>query len=141
MVAEAEELTGYGPYIDQLGAVARHKSSKRFRLGEEEARCRYALERAAEGRQVALVCSGDAGIYAMASLVYELLDRGDVSVPVGAQAVEIVVSPGVTAAAAARSVRRRPARPRLLRDIPFGSSHAPSSHIETRFRRRPLPTW
>ena len=101
MVVESEELTGYGPYIDQLGAVAKHKSTKRFRLGEEEARCRHALERAAEGRQVALVCSGDAGIYAMASLVYELLDRDDVTIPVGAQAVEIVVSPGVTAAAAA----------------------------------------
>ena len=101
MVAEADELVGYGPYIELLGPAAKQKPSRRFQLGEEETRCRHALRRAAEGRKIALICSGDAGIYAMASLVYELLDRDDGSVPASAQAVEIVVSPGVTAAAAA----------------------------------------
>ena len=40
-----------------------------FALGEEEDRCRYALETAAKGRDVAIICSGDAGIYAMGALV------------------------------------------------------------------------
>ncbi len=46
-----------------------------FALGEEETRCRLALDLAAEGRNVVLVSSGDPGIYAMASLVCELLDN------------------------------------------------------------------
>ncbi len=75
LIAEAEELVGYGLYLDLLGPLAAGKPRADFPLGGEEARCRYALERAGEGRNVALVCSGDAGIYAMAALVYELLDR------------------------------------------------------------------
>ncbi len=76
LVAEAEELVGYGLYIDLLGPLAAGKARSDFPLGGEEERCRYALERAGEGRNVALICSGDAGIYAMAALVFELLDRG-----------------------------------------------------------------
>ncbi len=101
MAAEAEELVGYGPYLELLGAAARGKASRRFALGEEADRCRYAIRRAAEGRRIALVCSGDAGVYAMASLVWELLDREASGLGAHAQSVEVVVSPGVTAASAA----------------------------------------
>ena len=45
---------------------------------------RHALELAGEGRDVALICSGDAGIYAMAALVYELLDEPAHGHPVSA---------------------------------------------------------
>ena len=102
-VASAEEIVGYGLYIDLLGPLAAGKPRADFPLGGEEARCRHALERAGEGRRVALVCSGDAGVYAMASLVFELLDRGGVSD--GARRAEVVVVPGVSAmqAAAARA--------------------------------------
>ena len=48
-----------------------------FALGEEEARVRRALDLAAGGRRVALISSGDPGIYAMAALAFELLERGD----------------------------------------------------------------
>lgn len=105
-VAAADELVGYGLYIDLLGSAAAGKVQKAFPLGGEEDRCRYALERAGEGQKVALVCSGDAGIYAMAALVYELLDRpeaaGGVSAAARRAAVDVV--PGVSAlqAAAAR---------------------------------------
>jgi cobalt-precorrin 5A hydrolase/precorrin-3B C17-methyltransferase len=106
-VAEAEELVGYGLYIDLLGPLAAGKARSDFPLGGEEARCRYALERAAEGRNVALVCSGDAGIYAMGALVFELLDRGPENEGVcdAARRVEVVCSPGVSAlqGAAARA--------------------------------------
>ena len=101
MVADADELVGYGPYLELLGPIAKSKSARAFQLGEEEARCQYALARAAGGRKVALICSGDAGIYAMASLVYELLARNDASPTGRAHAVEVVVGPGVTAATAA----------------------------------------
>ena len=103
VIASAEEIVGYGLYIDLLGPLAAGKPRADFPLGSEEARCRHALERAGVGTDVALVCSGDAGVYAMASLVYELIDRGGVSD--AARRAEVVVSPGVSAmqAAAARA--------------------------------------
>lgn len=106
LIADAEELVGYSLYIDLLGPLAAGKARSDFPLGGEEARCRYALERAAEGRNVALVCSGDAGIYAMGALVFELMDRsGDDAVTDAARRTEVVCSPGVSAlqGAAARA--------------------------------------
>jgi cobalt-precorrin 5A hydrolase / precorrin-3B C17-methyltransferase len=107
LVAEADELVGYGLYIDLLGPLAAGKQRSDFALGGEEDRCRYALERAGEGRNVALVCSGDAGIYAMGALVFELLDRGPEAKGVSdaARRVEVTCSPGVSAlqGAAARA--------------------------------------
>ncbi|WP_416357813.1 precorrin-3B C(17)-methyltransferase [Aureimonas phyllosphaerae] len=103
MVGRATDLVGYSLYLDLLGPLAAGKRRHDFDLGAEEARVRFALELAAEGRDVALVCSGDAGIYAMATLVFELIDRGDVSD--AARRVAIAVSPGISAlqAAAARA--------------------------------------
>ena len=93
-VAAASDLVGYGPYLDLLGAAADGKQRHEFGLGAEEDRCRHALELAASGKQVALVSSGDPGIFAMASLVFELLDRD----PEPAwQRVAIAVHPGVSA--------------------------------------------
>ena len=107
LVAEAEELVGYGLYIDLLGPLAVGKARSDFPLGGEEDRCRYALEQAGQGKTVALVCSGDAGIYAMGALVFELMDRGpdQMGVSDAARRVEVVCSPGVSAlqGAAARA--------------------------------------
>jgi cobalt-precorrin 5A hydrolase/precorrin-3B C17-methyltransferase len=105
LIAEADELVGYGLYIDLLGPLAAGKPRADFPLGGEEDRCRHALERAGEGRNVALICSGDAGIYAMAALVFELLDRSEKGVSDAARRVEVICSPGVSAlqAAAARA--------------------------------------
>jgi cobalt-precorrin 5A hydrolase/precorrin-3B C17-methyltransferase len=107
LVSEAEELVGYGLYIDLLGPLAVGKERSDFPLGGEEDRCRYALEQAGKGKNVALVCSGDAGIYAMGALVFELLDRGpdQMGVSDAARRVEVVCSPGVSAlqGAAARA--------------------------------------
>jgi len=107
LVADAEELVGYGLYIDLLGPLAAGKDRSDFPLGGEEDRCRYALEQAGKGKNVALVCSGDAGIYAMGALVFELLDRGpdQMGVSDAARRVEVISSPGVSAlqGAAARA--------------------------------------
>lgn len=106
LIADAEELVGYGLYIDLLGPLAAGKTRSDFPLGGEEARCRYALEQAGKGKNVALVCSGDAGIYAMGALVFELLDRSPEhsGVSDAAHRIEVICSPGVSAlqAAAAR---------------------------------------
>ncbi len=107
LVAEAEELVGYGLYIDILGPLAAGKTRTDFPLGGEEDRCRYALEQAGKGKNIALICSGDAGIYAMGALVFELLDRGPdmMGVSDAARRVEVVSTPGVSAlqGAAARA--------------------------------------
>ena len=107
LVAEAEELVGYGLYIDILGPLAVGKDRSDFPLGGEEARCRYALEQAGKGKNVALICSGDAGIYAMGALVFELLDRNEneMGVSDAAKRIEVQCAPGVSAlqGAAARA--------------------------------------
>ncbi|KAB7614747.1 precorrin-3B C(17)-methyltransferase [Amylibacter sp. SFDW26] len=107
LVAEAEELVGYGLYIDLLGPLAYGKTRSDFHLGAEEDRCRFALEQAAKGKNVALICSGDAGIYAMGALVFELMDRGpdEMGVSDAAHRVEVKCTPGVSAlqGAAARA--------------------------------------
>ena len=107
LVSQAEGLVGYGLYIDLLGGLAHGKARSDFPLGGEEDRCRYALEQAGKGKDVALICSGDAGIYAMGALVFELLDRQPDAMGVtdAARRVEVVSTPGVSAlqAAAARA--------------------------------------
>lgn len=107
LIQEAEELVGYGLYIDLLGPLAAGKTRSDFPLGGEEDRCRYALEQAGKGKNVALICSGDAGIYAMGALVFELLDRApdEQGVSDAARRVEVMSTPGVSAlqAAAARA--------------------------------------
>jgi len=97
----ADDAVGYGLYLDLVGDVIggtpRHSSD----LGHEEDRARQALDLATKGRRVALVCSGDAGIYALATLVFELLDR---NADAGWNRIEVSVAPGISAlqAAAAR---------------------------------------
>ncbi len=103
MIGEATDLVGYSLYLDLISAISGGKVRHDFDLGKEEDRVRHAMELAGTGKDVALVCSGDAGIYAMATLVFELLQNGGLSD--AAQRIEIAVSPGISAlqAAAARA--------------------------------------
>ena len=100
-IAAATDLVGYGLYLDLLGPLAAGKQRHDFPLGAEETRCRHALDLAAAGGRVALVSSGDAGIYAMAALVFELIDGGEKP---AWRRLAVTVAPGITAmqAAAAR---------------------------------------
>jgi cobalt-precorrin 5A hydrolase/precorrin-3B C17-methyltransferase len=90
----ATDLVGYRLYLDLLDALGAGKTLHAFDLGQEETRVRAALALAAEGRSVALISSGDAGIYAMASLVFELIER---SANADWARIEIVGIPGVSA--------------------------------------------
>jgi len=101
LIAGSRHLVGYRLYLDLLGAAAAGKVRHDYALGEEEVRVRAALALAAKGEDVALVCSGDPGIYAMATLVFELIERGE---DPAWKRCEIVVAPGISAvqAAAAR---------------------------------------
>ncbi len=100
-LAEASDVVGYGLYLDLLGTAIAGKQRHMSELSEEEARVRRSIELAAEGRDVALVSSGDAGIYAMAALAFEVLDRDDNP---AFNRIDVRVSPGISAvqAAAAR---------------------------------------
>jgi len=101
-LAQASDVVGYYLYLDLLGRAIDGKKRHASAIGDEEARARLALDLAAEGRSVALVSSGDPGIYGLASLVFELIDRTS---DLRWRTIELVVCPGLTAmqAAAARA--------------------------------------
>jgi precorrin-2 C20-methyltransferase/precorrin-3B C17-methyltransferase len=90
-LAQAEVLLGYGPYLDRVPANPRQERIPSDNT-EEDARARHALDLARAGRRVAVVSSGDPGVFAMATAVWEAAaDYPDVSVR---------TVPGLTAAQA-----------------------------------------
>jgi precorrin-3B C17-methyltransferase len=98
-VAEATDIVGYIPYVARIPArpgLTLHPSDNRVELD----RARHALQMAAEGRRVVVVSSGDPGVFAMASAVFEALEDAPLW-----QELDIRVLPGITAmlAAAARA--------------------------------------
>ena len=99
MLGMAEDIVGYKKYIELLGVTVLNKQIFKFELGHETERCQFALERAATGRKVALVSSGDSGIYAMGSLVFELLSvqPEHSSLSDAARRVEVLSAPGISA--------------------------------------------
>jgi cobalt-precorrin 5A hydrolase / precorrin-3B C17-methyltransferase len=98
----ATDIVGYTLYLDLLGGAIAGKARHATGLGSETERARRALDLASSGRAVALVSSGDAGIYGLASLVFELIDHEDRP---AWRRVALRVIPGVSAlqAAAARA--------------------------------------
>jgi cobalt-precorrin 5A hydrolase/precorrin-3B C17-methyltransferase len=97
-LAASTDWVGYGLYLDLVADVRSGQIEHRFPLGGEEDRVRHAIALAREGKEVSLVCSGDAGIYAMAALVYEVIDLEPSRIAVN-------VIPGISAfqAAAAKA--------------------------------------
>jgi cobalt-precorrin 5A hydrolase / precorrin-3B C17-methyltransferase len=101
ILREATDLVGYSFYLDLAGTLQpgqqRHDSDNR----EELARAKMALDLAATGKNVAVVSSGDPGIYAMAAAIFEVLDTTN---DPAWQHIQIQVCPGISAiqAAAAR---------------------------------------
>ena len=83
-------IIGYHVYVDLVKQRYPGKEFLTTPMTQEVKRCQMALDIAREGKNVAMVCSGDSGIYGMAALIYEL--RGENPDP------EIQVIPGLTAA-------------------------------------------
>ena len=90
VLAAADVLCGYTAYLDLLRPLFPDKETLATPMTKELERCRRALETAQSGRTVALLCSGDAGIYGMAGPLLELAE--------GFPQVDIEIVPGVTAA-------------------------------------------
>jgi precorrin-3B C17-methyltransferase len=91
-LAAADALFGYAPYLDRAPireGQSRHPSDNR----QEALRARAALERAAAGSKVALVCGGDPGVFAMAAAVCEQIEAG----PPAWRTLDVEIVPGVTA--------------------------------------------
>ena len=105
-IAESSVAIGYGVYIDLIRPLLGGKEIVSTAMMQEVDRCREAIARAREGATVALVSGGDAGIYGMAGLVLELLERdaadGDQKQP------DVRVIPGISAVQAAASVLGAP---------------------------------
>jgi len=97
----AEHVVGYRLYLDLVGDLVAGKTLHASELTEEESRTRLALDLAQAGKRVALIGSGDAGVYGLASLVFELMAR---EARDGWNRVAVTVAPGISAlqAAAAR---------------------------------------
>ena len=97
---ECDSIIGYHVYVDLVKDRYPDKKTLTTPMTREAERCRKALEAARNGETVAMVCSGDSGIYGMAGLVLEL--RGANSVP------EVEVIPGLTAAASGAALLGAP---------------------------------
>jgi len=107
-VRRADVVVGYGPYVDQCrDLLTPAQEVVRSPIGDEVVRAKQALAEAAAGHVVALVCSGDAGVYAMASVALELAASE-------APGLEVEVVPGIPAALAAAA----------LLGAPLGHDHA-----------------
>jgi precorrin-3B C17-methyltransferase len=102
----SSNLVAYGLYLELLGDVCNNKVHHDLPLGQEIDRARLALDLTASGKTTALISSGDIGIYAMATLVFELLDKQLNNNENGHPEwldVEIEVVPGISAMQAGAS--------------------------------------
>jgi precorrin-3B C17-methyltransferase len=88
-------IVGYKTYVEFLASSFDHKKLVPFAMKQEVGRCRQVAELALAGNDVALVSSGDAGIYGMASPMLEVLDE------MKAWDVEVEIIPGITSACSA----------------------------------------
>ncbi len=97
-LSQSTDWVGYGLYLDLVADLKSGRASTAFPWGEKKIACAMRSRLAREGKDVALVCSGDAGIYAMAALVYEVIDLEPCRIAVN-------VIPGISAfqAAAAKA--------------------------------------
>ena len=93
---DADVIIGYTVYLDLLGDRYRDKEFLSTPMKQEVERCRMCFDQARLGKNVAMICSGDAGIYGMASLMLELAEEYGML-----DNIEII--PGITAASSGAS--------------------------------------
>ncbi len=87
---ECDVIVGYNVYVDLIKQRYPQKEFLTTPMTQETKRCQMALDIALQGKTVAMVCSGDSGIYGMAALIYQLKAENENP--------EVVVIPGLTAA-------------------------------------------
>jgi precorrin-2 C20-methyltransferase/precorrin-3B C17-methyltransferase len=123
VLAEVDHLVGYGPYLNRLPArpnQQRHASGNTV----EVERARYALDLALAGERVAVVSGGDAGIFGMASAVFEAAEDDRYT------GVKITGAPGCNGSSGCCRSRRCATRRRLRRGVTVGPAQAMVSDRE-----------
>ena len=100
VLQECDTIVGYQVYLNLLGEEFQKKELLSTPMRQEEKRCLMCFELAEKGKQVALICSGDAGVYGLASLMYEIGK--------GYEDMELIVVPGITAACSGAAVLGAP---------------------------------
>ena len=99
-IEKSEVIVGYTLYVDLVKELTEGKEVKSTAMKQEVDRCRMALASALEGKNVAFVCSGDAGVYGMAGVMAEVAEDHP--------EVEIITVPGITAACSGAAVLGAP---------------------------------
>lgn len=103
----SDVIVGYPVYLKLLGGKYRKKEFLSTPMKQEVRRCEMCFEEAEKGKTVAMVCSGDAGVYGMASLLYEMSEAHP--------GCELEVIPGITAANSGAAALGAATKSRLLR--------------------------
>jgi len=102
VIEDCDTIAGYTTYLDQFPELFSDKNIISSGMRGELERCKNALEATLEGKTVAVISSGDAGIYAMAGLLLELVEDGKF------RDIEVITVPGITAASAAAAILGAP---------------------------------
>lgn len=99
-IEKSDVICGYTVYVDLITSMFPEKETFTTPMKKEIDRCKWALETAQSGKTVAMVCSGDSGVYGMAGLLLQLLHSY--------KDVEVEVVPGITAAISGAAVLGAP---------------------------------
>lgn len=102
VIESCDTIVGYGVYTDLISDLIKGKEVITTPMKKEVDRCHMAVQAAIAGKNVAMVSSGDAGIYGMAGLIIEVLSEYE------NHNVEVEVIPGITAASSAAAVLGAP---------------------------------
>ncbi len=97
---DSEIIVGYTVYVDLLRENFPEKEMLTTPMRQEQERCQMAILKAQEGKRVAMVCSGDSGVYGMSGLILQLAKESP--------DLEVEVIPGVTAALSGGAVLGAP---------------------------------
>lgn len=101
VIESADVITGYTTYVEMLRPMFPDKNYLSTPMKKEVDRCRLAIEETQKGQDVAMVSSGDSGIYGMAGIVLQMCEEMHAD-------IEVEIVPGVTAASAAASILGAP---------------------------------
>lgn len=123
VMERCQVIAGYTVYVDLVKKIFPRKEFLTTAMTKEEERCRKAFRCCLEGRDTAMICSGDAGVYGMAGLVLELAEQYP--------GVRVEVVPGITAACAGAAALGAP----LMHDFAVISLSDRLTPIETIWRR------
>lgn len=123
-IKEADVIIAYRPYLDHIEDLIEGKEIYRQGMGDEMQRVELAIEKEKEGKQVAIISSGDPGIYGMANVYFQIIDKYS--------DLEFEVIPGVTAATYAASELGAPLHDLAI--ISLSNLLTPLEEIERKIR-------